>query len=205
VVPFFNHSELWYINGLAKSVGCRYPFPNVEVLVPDDGERSFSQYITQTLPSLRTIRPGTSGECLCNSCTVTMPTTQQQTTAPLPVLNNEANHESNNNNNNQVKLAEVEEPVAVLLIGMTLMSTTTMIKMFQLMLLLQLNRSRITMKPASTFYKLKFQIEKRLPTTCLLLIVIVERYTRSETTQMLHMRSIVLYVEGNIALRTALP
>jgi len=80
---------------------------------------------------------------------------------------------------------------------------TTMIKVFQMMLLL--NRSQIMMKPASTFYKLKFPIEKRLQTTCLLLIVIIEWYMQSETTQMLHMRSIVLCVEGSIALNTALP
>jgi len=97
---------------------------------------------------------------------------------------------------------EVEELVAALMVGTTLRNTATMIKVFQMMMLL--NRSQITMKPSSTFYRLKFLIEKKLPTACLLLIVIVERYMRSETTQM-HMRSIVLSVEGNIALRTALP
>jgi len=54
-------------------------------------------------------------------------------------------------------------------------------------------------------YKLKSPTKKKLPITCLLLIVIAERYMQSETTQMLHMRSIVLHVEDNIALRTALP
>jgi len=99
IVPFFNHSELWYVNNMAKSVGCQYPFPQAEVLVPDNGERFFSQYITITLPSIRSIKPGPCGECLCSSC---MTTTSAQ--AKPWSVNNEPHHESGNNN---------QEPAAV--------------------------------------------------------------------------------------------
>jgi len=47
--------------------------------------------------------------------------------------------------------------------------------------------------------------QEETPNNLLCLIVMAERCMRSETTQMLHMHSIVLYVEGTIALRTALP
>ena len=41
VVPYFNHSELWHINNMAESLGCKHPFPDAETLVPDNGERFF--------------------------------------------------------------------------------------------------------------------------------------------------------------------
>jgi len=99
VVPFFNHSELLYVNGLAKSVGCNYPFPAAEMLPPENGERFFSQYVTETLPSLKSIKHGPLGECMCTTCaaTTTATATQQEME-----LNNEANHEVNNSNTQSV-------------------------------------------------------------------------------------------------------
>jgi len=98
---------------------------------------------------------------------------------------------------------EVVELVVVLLAEQTQRNATITIKVSQTMMLL--SHSQTTMKPASISYKLKSPIEKKLPITCLLFIVIAEQYMRSEKIQMLLIRSIALYVEGNIALRTALP
>ena len=102
VVPYFNHSELWYVNRLAQSIGLPYPFPKAEVLPRDNGERFFSQYMT----TLKTIgkRRGVAGECLCDLCYIpgnpmsvepsltTPPTTTQQ---QIPI--NESNTQPINN------------------------------------------------------------------------------------------------------------
>jgi len=69
VVPYFNHSELWYINNLAAAVGCTHPSPHAEVLQPDNGERFFSEYMTVTTPTLKNVGHGRWGECLCRLCT----------------------------------------------------------------------------------------------------------------------------------------
>jgi len=95
VVPFFNHSELRHVNCLAKSVGCDHPFLAAEMLPPDKGECFFSQHVRETLPSLKSIKPGPLGECMCMTCTAT--TTATATRQEME-LNNEANHEVNNNN-----------------------------------------------------------------------------------------------------------
>jgi len=72
VVPCFKHSELWCVNNMAASVGCALPFPQAEVLPPDNGERFFSEYLTVTLPSLKgNKKPGELGECLCDCCSAT--------------------------------------------------------------------------------------------------------------------------------------
>ena len=109
VIPFFNHSELWYVNNLAKSVGCEHPFPKAETLIPDNGERFFSHYITNTLPSLKSIKHGTLGECLCTSCTKkTTDKTQQQSGSPSIVNNdNQHHHHHHNNNNNNSQIVTV--------------------------------------------------------------------------------------------------
>jgi len=93
--PFFNHSELRHVNCLAKSVGCDHPFLAAEMLPPDKGECFFSQHVRETLPSLKSIKPGPLGECMCMTCTAT--TTATATRQEME-LNNEANHEVNNNN-----------------------------------------------------------------------------------------------------------
>jgi len=66
VIPYFNHSELSYVNEMANDVGCTMPFPTAEPLPDDNGERFFSQY----LKILKQIgdRRGEEGECLCDLC-----------------------------------------------------------------------------------------------------------------------------------------
>jgi len=105
VVPFFNHSELWYVNRLAKSVGCKLPFATAETLVPDNGERFFSQYITTTLPLLK--KRGLLGECLCHSCTnpktATHETHEELPTERVSLINDAAatTTTATTNNNNK--------------------------------------------------------------------------------------------------------
>jgi len=101
VVAFFNHSELWHINQMATSLGCSSPFPKAEVLVPDNGERFFSQYLTKTLPSVQPQKYGEDGECLCTLCTETTTTnTSTNTTTSPPMEPNEQNAGNKYNNNN---------------------------------------------------------------------------------------------------------
>jgi len=73
--------------------------------VPDNGERFFSQYITTTLPSIKS-KPGEFGECLCHSCeNATSTSTMSQQQQPL-VLNDKANdNEQDRTNNNNVAAA----------------------------------------------------------------------------------------------------
>ena len=66
VVPYFNHSELSYVNRMAITVGCTPPFPSAEPLPPDNGEKFFSQYMT-TLKQIGRKR-GEEGKCLCELC-----------------------------------------------------------------------------------------------------------------------------------------
>lgn len=66
VVPYFNHTELWYVNRLATEVGCSQPFPKAEVLPHDTGERFFSEYLTSR-KQLR-VTYGELGQCLCQLC-----------------------------------------------------------------------------------------------------------------------------------------
>jgi len=106
VVPFFNHSELWYVNQMAKTVGCAYPFPHAEVLLEDNGERFFSQYMSKTLPAIRSIKRGEHGECLCNSCATS--TRSQQHEAPL-LMNDKP---TNNNEHESVTTTINNEPTA---------------------------------------------------------------------------------------------
>jgi len=58
---------------------------------------------------------------------------------------------------------EVEELVAVLVVEPTLKSAMTMIKVLPVKMFQ--GHSRIMKKPASTFYRSKFLIETKLPTT----------------------------------------
>jgi hypothetical protein len=73
VVSYFNHSELSYINTLAKAAGMQdVPFVLVEALGKDTGERFFSGY----LDWLATVQPKTDPKdmCLCSICSsVTLP------------------------------------------------------------------------------------------------------------------------------------
>jgi len=93
VVPFFNHSELWYANTMATSIGCPMPFPSAEILPKDNGERFFSQYM-KTLKGIGKTLRGPIGECLCQLCkgTVINDGTTTSTTPPPhqqhPTVNN---------------------------------------------------------------------------------------------------------------------
>jgi len=97
----------------------------------------------------------------------------------------------------------VEEPVVDLLIGPTLKSTMTTIKVLPMKMFL--GHLQITRKPASIFYRLRFLIKTRLPAMCSLMIIVVGQYWRSEKIQMLLIHSIVLYVEGNIVSKIVPP
>ena len=66
VSPYYNHSELMYVNGLAEKSNMKIPFPTAERLGKDTGERFFSEYMTM-------VRPGKAvyckiGHCLCDVC-----------------------------------------------------------------------------------------------------------------------------------------
>jgi len=111
VVPFFNHTELSFVNDMAKSVGCKIPFPHAEALVPDNGERFFSLYITSTLPSIKSIKQGPVGECLCKSCTAITTTTSPQ--EPTLTTKKPPNNESVNNNKRQEAAAVSVTPPAM--------------------------------------------------------------------------------------------
>jgi len=93
----------------------------------------------------------------------------------------------------------VEELVVDLLIGPTPKSTTTTIKVLPMKMFL--GRLRITRKPVSIFYRLRFLIDTTLLVICSRMIIIVEQCWRSEKIQMLLIRSIALYAEGNIVSR----
>ena len=68
VVPFYNHSELSYVNQMAKRLSLRkLPFPEAETLQPDNGERFFSEYLTDVLPLVRG-KYSVNGMCLCQGC-----------------------------------------------------------------------------------------------------------------------------------------
>jgi len=97
----------------------------------------------------------------------------------------------------------VEDLVVDQSIGPTLKGAVTMIKVLPKKMFL--GRLQITKKPASTFCRLRFLIEKTLPTTCSPMIIVVEQCLRFEKNQMLHVRSIVSYVGGNIASKIVLP
>jgi hypothetical protein len=46
IVPYFNHSELAWVNEPAHKAGAQYvPFVHVEPLAEDTGERFFSEYL----------------------------------------------------------------------------------------------------------------------------------------------------------------
>ena len=82
VLPFWNHSELSYVNQLAADVHplVAIPFPNAEPLPDDNGERFFSEYLTITKP--RSLKYNEHDICICEQCcqqlSPTKPTLVQQ-------------------------------------------------------------------------------------------------------------------------------
>ena len=97
----------------------------------------------------------------------------------------------------------VEDLVVDQSIGLTLKGTATVIKVLPMKMFL--GRLRIAKKLASTFYRLRFLIEKTLPTTCSPMTIVAEQHLRFKKTQMLHVGSIVSCVGGNIASKIVLP
>ena len=92
VVPFYNQTELWYVNNAAQKVGCPLPFPAAEQLQPDNGERFFSQHM-ETLKQIGSSR-GENDECLCDLCnnattaasSMQQPPQKENATAPTTVV-----------------------------------------------------------------------------------------------------------------------
>jgi len=97
----------------------------------------------------------------------------------------------------------VEELVTVPVIELTPKSATAMIKVLPVKMFQ--GHSQIMKKPASRFYRLRFLIETKLPTTCSLMIVIIGRYLQSKRIQVRHMHSIASHAEGNIDSKTVPP
>jgi len=64
-VPYFNHSELNFVNELALRANCRKPFPQAEPLPADNGERFFSQYL---IGHKNRPKSSLTEECLCSTC-----------------------------------------------------------------------------------------------------------------------------------------
>ena len=73
-MPYYNHTELAYVNKIAADAGVTatdWPFKNVERLVDDTGERFFSEYLTTIKPHKQMY--DTMDRCLCNTCKVHSP------------------------------------------------------------------------------------------------------------------------------------
>ena len=81
IPPYFNHSELWYINNMAAAVGIKAPFPYAERLPNDTGERFFSEYLTVNKPTMQ--KYNELDFCLCSLCTV-LSVNLQKPAAALP-------------------------------------------------------------------------------------------------------------------------
>jgi len=84
IPPHYNHSELEHVNKLAQQAGIvgmtRLPFPEVEPLLMDNGERFFSEYLSW----MKEENPQQSPDdlCLCSTCTGTE--TNEQTMKERP-------------------------------------------------------------------------------------------------------------------------
>lgn len=99
MVDYYNHSELAYVNRLAASCGVnKPPFKWVEKLVPDNGERFFSEYLKWRVA----VKPKVDGNdlCLCSDCVPQQPTpvandqvqespVQERVTEPVTTKGNE--------------------------------------------------------------------------------------------------------------------
>jgi len=77
VVPYWNHSELWNINLMAKDIGIAMPFPMAEKLPQDNGERFFSEYMKLVEPMKQRY---VGDQCQCNACAGSIQQQQQPTT-----------------------------------------------------------------------------------------------------------------------------
>ena len=78
VVPYFNHSELSYVNDLATMAGVLVlPFKDVERLPADNGERFFSEYLLW----MKQQKPqhDINDLCLCPTCKVPPDSADEET------------------------------------------------------------------------------------------------------------------------------
>ena len=79
VVPYFNHSELQYINNLAVQAGAeKLPFQNLDPLPEDSGERFFSEYLAW----MKETNPGNDLETDCCICPLCIPAATGLPVAP---------------------------------------------------------------------------------------------------------------------------
>ena len=66
---YFNHSDLLYINGLARLLGCkRVPFLHTRSLPPDNGERYYSDYLIEQEVRDKLPSHPTNDLCPCREC-----------------------------------------------------------------------------------------------------------------------------------------
>ena len=76
-----NHSELAFVNQLARDVGVgSLPFPTAEVLQPDTGERFFSEYLTTVKPAMG--KYDENDMCLCRVCIANSTPSRLQSNPP---------------------------------------------------------------------------------------------------------------------------
>jgi hypothetical protein len=69
MVPFWDDSELTYLNGLATSLGMEVPFPGARPLPKDNKERFFSEYFWEQVERKgKYPHPMSDGTCPCLSC-----------------------------------------------------------------------------------------------------------------------------------------
>jgi len=66
IPPCYNHSELGYVNNMARAIGLTPPFPNAEQLPPDNGERFFSEHMACCRPGALNV--DSNDHCRCNLC-----------------------------------------------------------------------------------------------------------------------------------------
>ena len=89
VVSYYNHSELQYLNRLAKDAGLtNLPFPLAESLPEDSGERFFSEYLASLIAAERNNNRSYDANdfCLCDLCSpqAVAATVAQQLLPPPP-------------------------------------------------------------------------------------------------------------------------
>jgi hypothetical protein len=81
VVPYFNHSELHWVNQLARKTGVqKVPFVSVKALPEDNGERFFSEYLQWM--KVATPKFDAQDQCLCLQCEATPSLTLQAFALP---------------------------------------------------------------------------------------------------------------------------
>jgi hypothetical protein len=110
---YFNHSELHYVNNLAKLAGIndnKFPFPYVEPLVNDTGERFFAKYLDWLLKA--NPKFDQNDLCLCISCSPNQPATLPMVHKdPLPNNAYARQHDPTNSEQSNVTNSPLSRPV----------------------------------------------------------------------------------------------